>query len=355
MVYLFFVMRPDSILGRLTIYRVSLGIIKDHFLFGTGPGTFSLVYNVYQATFFQTSSPGIKTQLLADNTSEAFNIFIQILVEFGIIGLLLFAYVIWYIIRWYFKNSYNKMEPISIGIQGSIACVLVASCLSNPFHSSPILVLVFLLCAMLVRLSGKVISEKIVPPANRCIQLIICLFIVPVVYKALILIKAENQWNTAAKLVEFEGFEASRGYYEQALPHLQFSGDFLYNYGAEALIGNEPKLADEMLTRATKYLSSSDLYVLLGQTSSALGDTRRAEKCYITASFITPSHLYPKFLLIKLYESSGETKKMHDWIHRALSMPIKINSPEMQAIISEIRTLKNSYNSFDMKNHSIIE
>lgn len=83
-------LKPASAKGRLTIYKISLNIVKDHPFTGVGPNRFAAVYNNYQSEYFKKEQALLQTQLLADNTLEAFNCLLQIVVEYGFIGCIIF-------------------------------------------------------------------------------------------------------------------------------------------------------------------------------------------------------------------------------------------------------------------------
>ena len=46
-----YLMRPDSLNGRLLIWRISLDILKDNFIFGIGIDGFRSTYPLYQMDF----------------------------------------------------------------------------------------------------------------------------------------------------------------------------------------------------------------------------------------------------------------------------------------------------------------
>ena len=69
----------DSQTSRLTINKTTLTVIKDYWLFGAGAGSFSDIYNLYEdrSTIGQTY------------VNEAHNDYLQIIVEFGVLGFLI--------------------------------------------------------------------------------------------------------------------------------------------------------------------------------------------------------------------------------------------------------------------------
>ena len=68
--------------GRLLIWKVSLGIVKDEPLKGLGFDNFKSAYMRYQAEYFKRNTD-LEEQNLADNVWYAFNEPLQLIVENG--------------------------------------------------------------------------------------------------------------------------------------------------------------------------------------------------------------------------------------------------------------------------------
>jgi hypothetical protein len=91
------------------------------------------------------------------------------------------------------------------------------------------------------------------------------------------------------------------------------------------------------LRQAKKYISLSNLYVFLGDSYAATGKDRFAEDNYLKAIYISPSHFYPKYQLIKLYKKQHMPDKERAWIDNTLRMPVKIASPLVDSILRYAR------------------
>lgn len=74
--------------GRLLIWKVSAGMIKDKPIFGHGTDKFAADYMNYQAAYFKPN-PDVPEAMQADNVSYAYNELLKLTVEKGLIGLLL--------------------------------------------------------------------------------------------------------------------------------------------------------------------------------------------------------------------------------------------------------------------------
>jgi hypothetical protein len=65
---LLFWYKPDSSRGRMLIYKISAGMLKDNRLTGIGYGQFKVKYNECQAVYFSSHNIDSKEALLADNS-----------------------------------------------------------------------------------------------------------------------------------------------------------------------------------------------------------------------------------------------------------------------------------------------
>ncbi|MDI9877793.1 O-antigen ligase family protein [Flectobacillus longus] len=91
-------LKENSGFGRFLIWKVSLLNLKDNPIFGTGVNSFANNYFTYQAQYFSIDR-SFKEQWVAGSVTYAFNDFLQLAVEYGIVGLLLFISIFIFILR----------------------------------------------------------------------------------------------------------------------------------------------------------------------------------------------------------------------------------------------------------------
>jgi len=133
-----FFVKKDSSRGRLLIWKVASTIPLEKPWLGTGAGKFKAVYNSYQAKYF---SHGGKPEeiLLAAETFSAFNEPLEVLIEYGLLGLTGMSFLLYIILkpRWYLESNHkNGIEtPFLISVYSTLAISLT----SYPFSELPIL------------------------------------------------------------------------------------------------------------------------------------------------------------------------------------------------------------------------
>lgn len=79
-----FMLKLDSSLGRVLIYKVSGQMLKDNWLSGFGFGKFYEQYLYYQSAYFEKGYYTTKELILAGNTHYVFNEYWKLVVELGI-------------------------------------------------------------------------------------------------------------------------------------------------------------------------------------------------------------------------------------------------------------------------------
>ncbi|MBL7731140.1 MAG: O-antigen ligase family protein [Chitinophagaceae bacterium] len=328
--------KTGSSRGRLTIYTVTLEMIRDHPMSGTGAGRFGATYNEYQAHYFQHNDVHEQTAMLADNTYEAFNILLQLLAEYGIAGLVLLVVIIRIMIK--------RAEAVSIfrsgdwmrkGSAGCVAGIIFSAQFSNPFHAEPVLVVFIWHVAMLT--GGRKQQAATGSLTGGIFKVVTVVLFTCLSYLIVLNMRAERQWKKAADLSVCCGFESAKVYYEKAGRQLKRNGIFLFNYGAEASLAGEYKLSEQLLEQSRKYVSSSFSYTYSGDNLLAGGNLKLAEEYYLKAAWMVPSHLVPKYKLVKLYQRTGEKEKAAYWRQKALTTPVKIPSNLMDELIFELR------------------
>ena len=321
-------LKPQSALGRITIYKVCLAIIRDHPFWGVGPNRFSAVYNDYQSDYFKNENIPAKTQILASNTFEAFNSVLQILIEYGIIGLLLLGWIIYLVVKKMFINTtFPNKQWLSLGGLGSITCIIVCSLFSNPFHCSPIFfAFIYLLSLPISQIQILHRSYRLGAKLFLFIQCFVLILIIYTGYYFLEQHQAETNWFKASENSKYIGFKSAEPFYNKAYPRLKTSGYFLYNYGAEANLASNYEFSIRLLEESTKYYSFSNTYLLLGDDYNATDKFKLAEENYLKAINIVPVEIYPKFQLVNLYMKWKKWDEAETWIGRTLSWPIKVKS-----------------------------
>lgn len=114
-----FTFKIDSSYGRILIWRNSLNILTDNWLWGIGLNRFPRVYMEYQQSFLNSLSCYDKYFTLAGNTSFAYNDLIEFTCKFGFIPILGISICFFY--------SYSIGKRINIDIMFILVLIFIVS------------------------------------------------------------------------------------------------------------------------------------------------------------------------------------------------------------------------------------
>ena len=104
----------------------------------------------------------------------------------------------------------------------------------------------------------------------------------------------------------------------------------------------------EVLEHASGYYNSHILCNALGDSYKALGNYAAAEKAYIESSLMMPFMLFPRYLLAKLYDESGQHENARKTAEELLKSPIKVESSATREIVSEMEELIQKNRHYDI-------
>lgn len=325
--------KPQSADGRLLVYEVSLSMIKNKPLFGHGFCRFIGEYNNYQAAYFKTH-PNSNYEQLADNVLYCFNEFIQLTVELGIIGLLIFIGIVVLILK---SKTKPKWDYIVLPAKSSLVGILICCLFSYPLHSLPLAVnIVFLLSIVMAANKNKsysfTISQTIFKPFAIFLitaTLLICIW----QWKDY---EARKQWKQADFYAQIYDFKNALPLYLNAYRELKYDGFFLSCYGEDLMIAN-PIKANKILNEAKRFNIHNNSFIRLGDSYILLNQFDKAEEAYILSSLMVPSRFIPKYKLFILYcetKQYFEAKKVANII---LQMKVKVPSTKVDLIKSDVK------------------
>jgi O-antigen ligase/Tfp pilus assembly protein PilF len=260
---------------RIAIWKYTTLMIKDHLWLGAGIGTFKYNTLKYQAKFLDQ---GENRFLYPYGIAEkAHNEYLQIWAELGIVGLLIFIWIIFSYFNYglkilrKIKNDYK--QGIIIGLMGSVMVFLIDSLFWFPLHHS-FTTFLFWLCLSLLIVMGlkedetiykSKFEKKLLNTKNNIHQLKPLLIICIILLAAILSISAarpfiaRTYWYNAYRNIESEDWNKTIKIYREALKWDPYLGEVYYDIG-KILLSNEfytPAL--ENFEKAEKYIDHPDL------------------------------------------------------------------------------------------------
>lgn len=306
------VYKPDSAKGRLMTWEICISMIKDHPVCGQGFSSFQREFMINQANYIQQYS-NTKGRELATNNCFAFNEFIHITCEQGVVGLLLVLVILILLTVRYIRCK-------SILFPCLITFVLFA-CFSYPCN-------VFLLSMTLALLLGA-LSDGSFPVVNiqsvypKTIAIAICFSIMVVLgYQWMERIRMEKALSSFLHRDDYQ----SLNYIQQRYASMKNSSEFIFRYARLLYLKGEYELAIPVVKQAIFLYPTTDKYCDLGDIFQHLDKSEQAERSYQYAVWLLPNLAYPRYCLFLLYKESGRKWEATKMARQILEMtPKKAN------------------------------
>lgn len=341
--YLLFYIKRDSANGRFLIWKLSSELIFDN-LYGVGLGGFSNAYGLKQADFFISGRGTLMEEYVAGNPSYGFNDFLQMGVEYGVIGLA-FLFLLFVIALYYAHNN----EKQNLGFSGALIALSVFRFFSYPFSILSFVIYFVFFLAATVSVYGKSMNDML--RSNLFIYKIFFLsltvFALIILYYRLPQYRAIKEWNTFRYNTELPVSKNLIEHYQKLYLYLNDQVNFLFEYGKILENGKYYNDAINVYERAKTFSCDPMFYNLSGKCYQALKQYEKAEECLLTAHYIVPSRIYPCYLLANLYFERGFMNKALYWAEYVKDKDVKIKSratddmkDKMNFLILKINELK---------------
>ena len=332
--------KKDSASGRMFIWKVTLNMIKDKPVFGHGFDSYAIKHNDYQADYFKRNPNDIKNAYLSDNTTFAFNEYLQIASDMGVVGLLLFMFpVVFALLPRFHEKEKNKAGYFLFLTSKIIIIVFITGSLfSYPLRSLPSQALLYYALAT-ISATGDLKVKYTVRLEKKRIGYLAVLFavlLIPFYSNQLKRFSSEKQWLKTFNLMRKGNFRKAYTDYAELYPVMKYNKYFLFNYGAELTLMKKYDEAVGILNETLPYLNDADVYLYLGHAYEETGQLGKAEECYLHAGYIVPSKLFPKYSLVKVYQKTNNEKKAVELAKEISEMNVKVETDIARNIKKEM-------------------
>jgi len=327
-VFLIMFVKSDSSLGRIFIWKKCITVISDNLLFGVGFGRFAFEYNKYQSLYFSKISEITKESFLADYSETAFNEFLQLGVEMGVLGITFLVSLL--VCIFYFKDQNKITKPFFNGFVFSFIPLFTGW---SVLRYLPIGCFFFIGLALLsnqlkiiyiinLNLKNKVMLKSI----SYFILFVIGLFFylrsdyVVINWR----IQNEKRANYALNL-------------KNAFSDLQYSDIYIYKYCDFLIKRNDYSQAEIVAENSSQWLNSPALYHYLYRIHFERKEYKKAIQDLDYLINVSPAKIYPKYALAKLLYSSGNRIKADSLSKEILKIKPKIVNADVILMKEELK------------------
>lgn len=287
---------PDRSAGRMLMWNVTTKAILEQPLTGTGLGGFSASYAKTQADYFASGRASETERQAACCPRFAFNEYLQMGLEFGIAGLLLFSLWIGFTLYYGLKNK-------QIGVTGSIIALLFFSMYSYPLQLPSFWVLLLFFSAICVTIPSKQQkpSPKTLPYIGTLAALAACMLF----FGQRGYYESYKEWKTLRILEQKNEYNIAAQGYRSLYPKLSHRVEFLRE-GARCLLQNK-QFADAVIwtNRALQLSADPEFYDIMAESHRQLGLYNQAEKYLLQCLHILPERIETYYQLTKLYSDNS--------------------------------------------------
>ncbi|MDD4781813.1 MAG: O-antigen ligase family protein [Tissierellia bacterium] len=327
-------LKKDSADGRVLMWKVSLSIIPDH-LTGVGLGNFAGAYADGQASYFESGKGTEQDEYVAGGPEYAFNEYLQLCVELGIIPFLLFFAGVVSVFVLCVKNK-------RIEIAGSLVALLIFACMSYPFNILPFLiVLVFLFASSSVYPSWERTTTKKGYLGTWFITILSFVILFFCLKNRYPTYEAYKTWKNAKILYSMDLYKETVKEYRELELYLNDQTNFMFEYAHALSKIEEYETSNKVIYNSIKISADPMFYNIMGNNYQALHKYDSAEICLKKAASIIPNRLYPYYLLANMYLESGDTIRAVEMAGIVLTKEPKMHSIAVEEMREEMKKIVN--------------
>lgn len=332
--YGLYLLKPASVEGRLLIWKVALQMIKEKPITGFGANGFTTNYMHYQASYLKSEATS-QEKFLAGNNHSVYNEPLRLTVEYGLLGLLVYIWLIFIIVRMPVKRSISITSARSVLIAG-----IVWGLFSYPEQAFPVLsiLLLALLCVACKR-NNIIIQYRPLLSISKYLQLfsfiVSCMFAIETIklYRNHHLLFNSFELIHENKVDQFiaECTKLEMGMKDEA---------FFWMFYCTALNKKEDNsVLEEKIINWERLCPSSDAYIMKGDLLQRLNEMDQAEEAYWLAHYMVPSRQKARSRLALLYKKQGRMDDALSLAHEVLKEKVKVYGFETYTIHQELKRI----------------
>ena len=328
--------RTKSADARLLIWCVSMELFEQAPVFGNGTESFRKQYMYKQAEFFNTNTnanPNSKYIMVANNHYQAFNEFIHIACEQGIVGLLLFMSIAGYVLV---KGKSLIAKPLLVWL-------LVSSCFLYTADIFPIVILFPIILGISDNGCCACNSRgcRLIAPRTCFVVSLMLLFDI-LLYSCHYKQRYDSIQTELVHVNSCDKISMMALLQPNNYDIIRCNKDFSLLFTKMAFNNLESKVATKVISDiAANSITTSTMICDLGDLCRKQKLYREAEKQYKLASDMVPCRIMPNYMLFKLYVEMKDYTSAYMMAEKILSQPVSITGSMALRIRNEVKEWMN--------------
>lgn len=318
-VYGLYAMKSGSASGRLLMWKIGAQAMAVVPLSGVGWDNVAGTYGEAQEAYFSLHSDCGEIAV-AGSPEYLFNEYLQIGVAYGALAFMAFILVLC-------MGIYRGVKGGAYGFSGSLLAFMTVAFASYPLQFTLFLVCV---CAVALCCYWSVPCRRFSPWwfLNWLLTVGACILCVAVAVTRYEREAAREEWGTGVRrLYHSRAYRAAAEGYASFYDRLDHDASFLFEYGHSLHKVGEYEESVHILEKAAEVCSDAMVLNIIGKNRQAMGEYAEAERCFRRSSHRQPALLYPHYLLMKLYEETGDSAGMVREASYLMTHKAKVPSP----------------------------
>lgn len=337
-----YTLKKDSADGRFLMWKITAKAIRKQPITGTGLGGFPAAYAETQAEYMASGKATEQEKWVSGCPEYAFNEYLQIGLEQGVVGLALFT-------AWLGLLFYKGIKNKRYACCGGLMSLAIFAFSSYPLQLPEFWIVLIFLGAMSVTPDKDEIHENQAESNGhrwgKCIFLMgIAILGIGLFWMQKDYYRAYQKWSKAQMFYKNKAYEAALEVYEPLYPLLKHKPEFLFEAAQCLNKTGQYEKANEYLKRAVLLSSDPMLYYVMAKNEQCLGKYRQAEKHLLHAIDILPERIYPYYLLMNLYTEPSyfQPAKLKMAIDSILTKKPKVESSAIKEMKEKARSMLNN-------------
>lgn len=338
-VYGIYHLKKGSADGRLFMWKITALAIQDSPIKGTGLGGFPTAYAKAQMEYFKSGKANETENLVAGSPEYAFNEYLQVFLEQGLFGFILFLLLSFLIIK---SGIQNKQ----IGAIGGFITLSVFAFASYPYQLWQFPIVWVILGTVCTASSGSQKARTYRSGWKKTIPVVLLLGVlcstsVMCASRQKIFYQAKKEWKKLQPLYTVKAYESVADNYTKLYPTLDHDLKFIFEYGIVLNAIRQREKANSIFSRGLQRSCDPMFYNVKGRNYHEMGEYSKAENCYINSTWLLPERIYPYYLLTKLYADSANYQpvKMYRAAVVVLEKEPKVHSLAIREMRTEVKKI----------------
>ena len=330
----FYNFKKESADGRLLVWKISSQVITHKPITGYGYGKTQYAYNVAQAKYFRDQKATETEKQNAGYISNVLNDYLEIWIQGGLIGLLIFSFFLYRLLFVSYKQR-EKYPYLFVGI-----LLFVVMSFFNVVIFFTFTAVIFAFYASLITVN-TIQKQDIKTPKilYNGFVLVFCFVLVYISIQAY----SQTQLNKVKDALIERDLIRVRKYLDNSSRCIATSEFFYTISGDTYYMEKKYNLALKKYSIAFKYAPNPKLATKMAECYMSVNKQEKAISKLEYASNHTPSLFRPYYILMLIYNKQGDMQRAMQTANIIINKEIKVDSREVRFYKNKATEILKSY------------